>query len=114
MKPVLTLYTADGPIARAFAQLLAENLTQPVRVRSLSELPAPDTQRPTRQQLRQERAALLPALTGLLTTIRQAEGNPLALGQTLPDLRALRERYEGRLAHIQQVLGQQEGGPEHG
>lgn len=110
MSPVLNLYSSDRPAVLAFAQLLAENLTQPVQVRSLTELPSPDTQRPTRQQLRQERAAILPALEGVQANLRQAEGNPVALGHMLPDLRALRDRYTVRLEQIKQVLGEQRGG----
>lgn len=94
----------------AFAQLLAENLTPPIQVRSMTELPSPDTQRPTKQQLRQERAAILPALEGVQANIRKAEDNLRDYGHMLPDLRALCDRYIVRLAQIKEALGGRDNG----
>ncbi|WP_375435063.1 hypothetical protein [uncultured Hymenobacter sp.] len=108
------VYTSDRSAIRAFAQLLAEKSTQPVRVRPLTELPSPDTQRPTRQQLRQERAAIEPALKGLLVNIGKAEGNRREYGHMLPDMQAMRDRYELRLEDIKRALDEQQGGQANG
>ena len=104
MEATIKLYSSDQPAARAFAQVLAENLSQPVQVCSLSQLPSPDTHRPTKQQLRSERAALIPAMAGLNENIRLAEDSPNHLSAYLPELHKLRVRYEERLTTIEQLL----------
>ena len=98
------VYTSDQDAALAFVQVLAENLSQPVQVHPLSELATAPVPRPTRPQLRAERAALVPALSGLNENIRLAEDAPTHLREYLPELRALRTRYETRLTQIEQLL----------
>lgn len=98
------VYTSNQDAALAFVQVLAENLSQPVQVHPLSELATAPVPRPTRPQLRAERAALVPALSGLNENIRLAEDAPTHLREYLPELRQLRARYEARLTQIEQLL----------
>jgi hypothetical protein len=98
------VYTSDQDAALAFVRVLAENLSQPVQVHPLSELATAPVPRPTRPQLRAERAALVPALSGLNENIRLAEDAPTHLREYLPELYLLRRRYEARLTQIEHLL----------
>lgn len=106
------IYTGHGQ--RLFADMLADNLTPPVWVQELQALPAPDTQRPTKQQLRRERATLQVTLDkaqrllpGLTPYARCAD--------QVAELQEVIRQAQARRAEITELLGeQQEGGPING
>ncbi|MBO0360660.1 hypothetical protein J0X19_22055 [Hymenobacter sp. BT186] len=109
MESPIHFYTAAAPDSQlhAFARETSARLHRPVLVHPYAELPAPDLQRPTRQQLRAERAALQPMLTSLNENIRLVEDAPHLPHDYLQDLATLhhmRERYEQRLACIEHLL----------
>ncbi|OWP62911.1 hypothetical protein CDA63_11880 [Hymenobacter amundsenii] len=109
-QPVLNLYTSNPADAgfRSLATLLAQE--QPVQLRDLSELPAPDTIR--RQRLRTERAALAQKLTADRDLVRLARAH-VRLAPEVADIKYDMSRYEQRIAEIDQQLAQ-EGGPADG
>lgn len=109
MEAPINFYTSASPDGQFYTlvRLTGENLGQPVALHSYAQLPAPDTTRPTKQQLRAERAALGPVLAGLHENIRLVEGSPslqVAYLEDLSVLHGLRARYEERLTRIEQLL----------
>jgi hypothetical protein len=110
--PLIHLYASRASEqVRATAECLADNLGKPVLLHdSPSALPAPDTRRPTRQQLRTERAELLRELSTARSLLALAEPH-FRLAQELADIRVDIARYEQRLQQLDQALGlpQQEG-----
>lgn len=100
-KPI-RLYTSSQPAARAFAELLADNLPQPVLVHELDELPAPDPLR--RQRLRTELGVLRQQLDTVLYLLTVGESEPRRYEQELTLLRQDRTRIEGLMAEVEQQM----------
>ncbi|MVN77825.1 hypothetical protein GO988_15950 [Hymenobacter sp. HMF4947] len=104
--PTLTIYTLAPPSygARAFADYLATQLRSPVRLRPLSELPAPQGER--RSSLRLERQELRQDLAVIGWHLEQ-----YAQGRCLPDaghqngLLADRDALRSRLRAVERTLG---------
>jgi hypothetical protein len=98
-----------------FARVLAENLSEPVQVHPLAALPRPDTQRPTRQQLRKELAEVQHALKECKKLIALMEPHAQQLGAELAELTAQRQAGELREEQIFFTLGiPGKGGPAPG
>jgi len=110
---MVRLYTSKQSATRVFAQVLAENLTPPVQLHDLSELPAPDRQRPTRQQLRTELALVQQKLRQCQELIKSAEPY-LRLADELLVLRQEEGQYEQHIRELAHQLGEQKGGPANG
>lgn len=105
MPQPIHLYTSAQPgPARAFAELLADNLPKPVLVHPLSALPPPDRQRPTRQQLRAELGVLREQLDSVNYLLGVGESQPRRYAQEIELLRADRTRIEGLVAGLEQQL----------
>lgn len=111
--PIHHLYAALNSPLRDVAEQLADNLARPVVLQDISALPAPDTQRPTRQQLRTELGVLRHQLDTVLYLLEVGESQPHRYAQELELLRADRTRIEGLVAGLEQQLAapqQQQGG----
>jgi hypothetical protein len=108
-KDPIKLFTAAPATGgmRSLADLLSQQ--QPVNLSDISDMPAPDTTRPTRQQLRTERFGVEAQLDSVLYLIRMGEDNPQRYAETLTELRRDRDRYELRLEEIRQALGDDKG-----
>lgn len=98
------IYTSSQSTTRAFAQVLAENLTPPVQLHDLSALPAPDLQRPTKQQLRTDLALVQQKLTQCQKLIQLAEPH-LRLANELLVLRQEEAQHEQQIKQIMRQLG---------
>lgn len=105
----INLYTSKPADAgfRSLADLLSRE--QPVNLCDISDLPQPDRQRPTRQQLRRELGEQQQSLSMCRDMIKLMAPHP-RLAPELADLRADEQKYETRIAEILQQLGLQEGG----
>jgi hypothetical protein len=110
---MVRLYTSKQSATRVFAQVLAENLTPPVQLHDLSELPAPDRQRPTKQQLRTGLAGAEQKLHQCQELIKLAEPYRRLVDELLV-LRQQEEQYEQHIRELVQQLGEQNGGPANG
>jgi hypothetical protein len=110
----INLYASlpHSPAARALADLLRVDTCQPVYLRPLSELPAPDKQHLMRQRLRNERIGLRAQLDSVCYLITLGEQRPYHYGEELTVLRADRDRYQTRLLTIGRELGEPEIGVE--
>ena len=105
----LHLYTAKPTDARfrSLATLLSQQ--QPVNLSDISDLPQPDRQRPTRQQLRAERVELARALEHDRRLLMLTEPHGRRFPQELADIKADITRHEQRIAAIDNALGQEGG-----
>lgn len=108
-QPVLTLYTSnptDGGF-RSLATLLSQQ--QPVQLRDLSELPAPDRARPTRQQLLAQRADVARDLLMCRELCGSYEKYP-RLADQAAEMRRQEVKLVAAIAVIDTALSAQEGG----
>ncbi|MDU0372115.1 hypothetical protein ACFPAF_17060 [Hymenobacter endophyticus] len=108
-KPAFALYTANPADAgfRSLATLLSQQ--QPVTLSPLTELPPPDRQRPTRQQLRSERAELTRAVEQDRRLLRLTGPHAGRFPQEVAALHADITRCEQRLQAIAAQLGEEGG-----
>ncbi|MBC6698897.1 hypothetical protein [Hymenobacter sp. BT190] len=112
--PIHHLYAALSSPLRDVAEQLADNLARPVVLQDIAALPAPDTQRPTRQQLRAELGVLREQLDTVVYLLGVGESQPRRYAQEIELLQADRTRIEGLVAGLEQQLAaparRQEGG----
>lgn len=102
--PIHHLYAALHSPARTLAEQLADNLARPVVLQDISALPAPDTQRPTRQQLRTELGVLRHQLDTVVYLLGVGQSQPRRYAQEIELLQADRTRIEGLVAGLEQQL----------
>lgn len=108
----ISLYTsaASVPAFQSFTDLLGENLDQPVDLKPLDELPAPDQTR--KQRLRLELAGLQELRDTVLHCIQVGETDPARFASDLVSMRCDRDQYEFRIEAIEQQL--MKGGQSNG
>ncbi|MCA8830560.1 hypothetical protein [Hymenobacter pini] len=102
----IRLYSSSEPAAQAFAKTLAENLSGPVEVLPLSQLPPPDKMH--LQRLRTERKDLARELQTCRDMIALYSQVP-SMGPETDDLQAEARKYEARIQEIDGVLNQEGG-----
>jgi hypothetical protein len=108
------LYTSEtaSPGVALLASLMETEHGRPVHIRPLSEMPAADRQRPTRQQLLTERADVAACLSSIEQLLAQAQADPHRYADQAALLRQDRDRHQVRRQELNRLLGQEEGGVE--
>ena len=114
-KRAINLYTSNPADARvqSLAALLEQEQQRPVQLRDLRDMPAPDRQRPTRQQMLTRRADTQHELSACQELIRLGEPYP-RLADEVHKLRLQEAHYIGIIEGIDLVLSEQEGGQADG
>lgn len=105
----LNLYTAAPADAgfRSLATLLSQQ--QPVNLCDITDLPPPDRQRPTKQQLRAERVELARALEHDRRLLTLTEPHGRRFPQEIADIKTDITRHEQRIKVIDNALDQKGG-----
>lgn len=107
-QPINHLYVSETSPLRDVADALIDNLAKPVVVQDITALPAPDRQRPTRQQLRTERANVQRELEAVRNLIRLSEPYP-RLADEVVALKQEAIDYQNRIQEIDAALGREGG-----
>jgi hypothetical protein len=113
MTAVINFYTSGKPDGQlqTIARLAGEEYNQVVQIHPPSVLPQPDTQRPTRQQLRKELVDVQQELVACKNLIAMSEPFADKLANELAELEKQKEAFEVRIDQIKFTLGISKGGP---